>query len=43
MSFKIFTTLEFEKEIKKLTKKYPSIKKDYSLLLESLKQKTPNP
>lgn len=38
MSFRIFTTLEFEKEIKRLTKKYPSLKKDYSLLLESLQQ-----
>lgn len=38
MSFRILTTIEFKKEIKKLTKKYPSIKKDYSLLLESLQQ-----
>ncbi len=38
MSFRILTTLEFEKEIKRLTKKYPSLKKDYSLLLESLEQ-----
>lgn len=38
MSFKILTTSEFEKEIKKLNKKYPSLKKDYSLLLESLQQ-----
>ncbi|MEO6638331.1 MAG: type II toxin-antitoxin system RelE/ParE family toxin [Ginsengibacter sp.] len=38
MSFKILTTLEFEKEIKKLAKKYPSLKKDYFLFLNSLKQ-----
>ena len=28
----------FEKEIKKLAKKYPSLKKDFSLFLESLQQ-----
>lgn len=38
MSFRIFATSEFEKEIKKLAKKYPSLKKDYSFLLESLHQ-----
>lgn len=36
MSFNIVYTSEFEKEIKKLSKKYPSIKKDFSLFLESL-------
>ncbi len=36
MSFRILTTLEFEKELKKLAKKYPSLKQDYSLLLKSL-------
>jgi len=36
MSFSIVYTQEFEKEIKRLSKKYPSIKKDFSLLLSSL-------
>jgi mRNA-degrading endonuclease RelE of RelBE toxin-antitoxin system len=36
MSFNILYTREFDKEIKKLSKKYPSIKKDFSLFLESL-------
>lgn len=38
MNFKILYSLEFEKEIKKLAKKYPSLKKDFSLFLESLQQ-----
>ena len=38
MSFSIVYTAEFEKEIKKLAKKYPSISKDFSSFLESLKQ-----
>jgi mRNA-degrading endonuclease RelE of RelBE toxin-antitoxin system len=36
MSFSIVYTPEFEKEIKRLSKKYPSFKKDFSSFLESL-------
>lgn len=36
MSFDIIYTPEFEKEIKKLSKKYPSLKKDFSSFLTSL-------
>jgi mRNA-degrading endonuclease RelE of RelBE toxin-antitoxin system len=36
MSFKIIPTPPFEKELKNLSKKYPSIKKDISALFESL-------
>lgn len=37
MSFKIETTSDFEKEAKKLAKKYASFKSDYAKLIESLK------
>lgn len=40
MSFNIIPTPPFEKEIKQLAKKYPSIKKDFSLLILQL-QKEP--
>jgi mRNA-degrading endonuclease RelE of RelBE toxin-antitoxin system len=36
VSYKIIYTSEFEKEIKKLSKKYLSLKKDFNLLLETL-------
>ena len=36
MSFNIYTTDFFEKELKKLSKKHPSIKDDYKTLLDSL-------
>jgi hypothetical protein len=36
MSFNIYTTDFFEKELKKLSKKHPSIKDDYKNLLDSL-------
>ena len=36
MSYSITTTPEFSKEIKRLTKKYPSLKNEYILLLHSL-------
>jgi mRNA-degrading endonuclease RelE of RelBE toxin-antitoxin system len=36
MSFKIVPTPPFEKELKNLAKRYPSIKKDISALFESL-------
>lgn len=38
MSFNIITTPPFEKEIKQLAKKYPSIKKDISLLAAHLEE-----
>mgnify|MGYP001817627199 CR=1 FL=1 len=36
MSFKIYVSDSFEKELKKLAKKYPSIKNDYKALVDSL-------
>ena len=36
MSFEIKSTSRFERELKRLTKKYPSLKKEYSVLLKSL-------
>jgi len=36
MSFEILRTDEFSKHLKALAKKYPSLKKDYALLLELL-------
>jgi mRNA-degrading endonuclease RelE of RelBE toxin-antitoxin system len=36
MSFEILRTDTFSKNLKSLTKKYPSLKKDYTLLLEML-------
>ncbi|MFO7668976.1 MAG: type II toxin-antitoxin system RelE/ParE family toxin [Bacteroidales bacterium] len=36
MSFKIYASDPFEKELKKLAKKYPSIKNDYKALVDSL-------
>jgi len=38
MSFNIYTTDFFDKGLKKLSKKYPSIKNDYQALVDSLKQ-----
>lgn len=38
MSFNIYTTDFFEKELKKLSKKYPSLKDEYKTLVESLKE-----
>ncbi|MCK5467673.1 MAG: type II toxin-antitoxin system RelE/ParE family toxin [Cyclobacteriaceae bacterium] len=37
MSYKIYYTDNFEKQLKKLSKKYPSIKNDFQSLLSSLK------
>lgn len=39
MSYKVFITPPFEKELKKLSKKYPSLKPDFASLLSSLKEK----
>lgn len=36
MNYKIIPTSEFEKELKKLAKKYPSIKTDLQVLAKSL-------
>jgi mRNA-degrading endonuclease RelE of RelBE toxin-antitoxin system len=36
MSFKIIPLLSFDKELKKLAKKYPSMKMDYEQLLDAL-------
>lgn len=36
MSFKVYSSDYFEKELKKLAKKYPSIKNDYKTLVDSL-------
>lgn len=37
MSFKILTIPPFNKQLKRLAKKYPSIKQDFAKLLETLK------
>jgi mRNA-degrading endonuclease RelE of RelBE toxin-antitoxin system len=36
MSFNISTTATFERELKRLVKKYPSLKKDFAQLLTTL-------
>ncbi len=41
MSYKVKFITKFEKELKRLAKKYPSIKSDFAILLQSL-QETPN-
>ena len=38
MSFNIYTTEFFDKELKKLARKYPSLKHDYKALVDSLKE-----
>ena len=38
MSYNIYTTDFFDKELKKLSKKYPSVKNDYKTLVDSLKE-----
>ncbi len=38
MSFNVYTTDFFDKELKKLSKKYPSVKTDYKTLVDSLKE-----
>lgn len=40
MNYNIFPTPNFEKELKRLVKKYPSLKSDLAVLLKSL-QETP--
>lgn len=36
MSYSIIASLDFEKELKSMVKKFPSLKKEYALLLENL-------
>jgi mRNA-degrading endonuclease RelE of RelBE toxin-antitoxin system len=38
MSYKVKFIPKFEKELKRLAKKYPSLKSDFSHLLQSLKE-----
>jgi mRNA-degrading endonuclease RelE of RelBE toxin-antitoxin system len=38
MSFNVYTTDFFDKELKRLSKKYPSVKNDYKALVDSLKE-----
>lgn len=38
MSFNVYTTDFFDKELKRLAKKYPSVKSDFNTLLDSLKE-----
>ncbi len=39
MNYKIIATLKFSNEIKRLSKKYPSLKKEYADLITSLQKK----
>lgn len=38
MNFNIYTTSFFDKQLKTLSKKYPSLKNDYKSLIDSLKE-----
>ncbi len=38
MSYDVIATPRFKRDIKKLAKKYPSLKNEYSLLINSLEQ-----
>ena len=38
MNYKVKFISKFEKELKRLAKKYPSLKSDFSILLSSLKE-----
>lgn len=38
MNFNVYTTEFFDKELKSLSKKYPSVKSDYKVLVDSLKE-----
>jgi mRNA-degrading endonuclease RelE of RelBE toxin-antitoxin system len=39
MSFNVFTIPPFDKQLKRLVKKYPSLKNEYAELIESLAKK----
>ncbi|EMO00797.1 hypothetical protein LEP1GSC112_4401 [Leptospira interrogans serovar Pomona str. UT364] len=41
MNFNILRSLQFEKELKRLIKKYPSLKKEYENLISSLEKIQP--
>jgi hypothetical protein len=38
MSFNVYTTDFFDRELKRIAKKYPSVKNDYKALVDSLKE-----
>ncbi len=38
MSFSIFPTSRFEKELKRLTKKYPSLKSDFGQMIQKISE-----
>jgi len=39
MKFNVFTIPPFDRQIKRMVKKYPSLKKEYATLIDTLKQK----
>lgn len=39
MSYKVLSIPPFDKQLKRLAKKYPSLKKEFMLLIEALEQK----
>jgi len=39
MKFNVFTIPPFDRQIKRLVKKYPSLKKEYATLIDTLEQK----
>ena len=39
MNYKVVYTVEFEKEIKRLSKKYPSLKSDFNGFIKEISQK----
>jgi mRNA-degrading endonuclease RelE of RelBE toxin-antitoxin system len=39
MSYNVYTSDHFDKELKKLAKKYPSLKSDFKFMVDSLKDK----
>ncbi len=38
MNYKVFTTRKFEKDLKRLVKKFPSLKSEYQRLIERISQ-----
>ncbi|NCO56014.1 MAG: type II toxin-antitoxin system RelE/ParE family toxin [Bacteroidetes bacterium] len=39
MKFNVFTIPPFDRQIKRMVKKYPSLKKEYATLIDTLEQK----